>query len=197
MLQISVSYACAGTAPSRWQPARAPTPTRLHCSARCAAARQSTSTSLSPSSSALTSRFLPQGPAPSLTQGRLTNTRWTCCSTAGRRGVLPSIPAVRWWGHASPADAWRRVEELNNCRYLVAEYDAIASTHRVALLAGPSFGPGRDPGPLLHQRTGALPRPDAALVPQVCWRVAGTGSALRSCLARPWWAGPCCSTGLI
>ena len=33
---------------------------------------------------------------------------------------------VPWRGHASPADSWRQVEELDTCRVLVAEYDAIA-----------------------------------------------------------------------
>ena len=35
-------------------------------------------------------------------------------------------------GHALPADAWRREEELDHCRDLVAEYDAIAPTRRAA-----------------------------------------------------------------
>ena len=41
------------------------------------------------------------------------------------RGVTKYL--VCWRDHASPADAWRRVEELDNCCDLVAEYDAIAT----------------------------------------------------------------------
>jgi hypothetical protein len=40
------------------------------------------------------------------------------------RGVTQYL--VRWRGHASPADAWLRVEELDHCRELMVEYDAIA-----------------------------------------------------------------------
>ena len=41
---------------------------------------------------------------------------------------------MRWLGHASPADRdeWRQVEELDHCRDLVAEYDAIEPTRRAA-----------------------------------------------------------------
>ena len=54
------------------------------------------------------------------------------------RGVTQYL--VRWRGHASPADEWRRVEELDHCRDLVAEYDAIAPTRRAAR-ATPYAGP--------------------------------------------------------
>ena len=39
---------------------------------------------------------------------------------------------VLWLGDASPADTWRRAEELDHCSDLVAEYDTIAPTRRAA-----------------------------------------------------------------
>ena len=69
------------------------------------------------------------------------------------RGVTEYL--VRWRGHASPADAWRRVEELDNCRDLVAEYysDDIAPK---SVPRGPLCG--RSPGrPCLRSRAGAGP----------------------------------------
>ena len=39
---------------------------------------------------------------------------------------------VRWRGHAAPEDAWVRLEQLDHCRELVAEYDAIAPTRLTA-----------------------------------------------------------------
>ena len=70
------------------------------------------------------------------------------------RGVTKYL--VLWRGHTSPVVAWRQVGELDNdCRDLVAEYDAIALNCRAARSAArqASFGGrGLDPGPLFPQR---------------------------------------------
>ena len=72
------------------------------------------------------------------------------------RGVTEYL--VRWRGHASPAYAWRRVEELDNYRNLVAEHDAIAPNRRAArsaarraVLRGP--GPGHESGSWTRARS--------------------------------------------
>ena len=51
------------------------------------------------------------------------------------RGVMHYL--VRWRGHTAADDSWLRVEELEHCRDLVAEYDAAAPRHQPALSAVP------------------------------------------------------------
>ena len=84
------------------------------------------------------------------------------------------------------------MEELDNFLDLMEEYDAIQSFGAWARDGS------RDSGPLLHQQTrwwlvrsrGALPS----------WYLLWAGGWLapaRSCPARRWLAGQCCSTGLM
>ena len=123
---------------------------------------------------------------------------------AGGHGyrLLCDLARVRWRGHASPADAWRRVEELESlhCRDLVAEFEAISPNRRAArsatrraVLRG--LGPGPRPGSLACSSVSGLgggcdppiPLRAAELVPPVF----GWLEPARSCPARrcQWWAG--------
>ena len=97
------------------------------------------------------------------------------------RGVTQYL--VRWRGHAAPEDAWCRVEELDHCRELVAEYDAIAPTRRNARRPGRAAdvpGPVPDapePGPAAPAVVPPVPSPPLG------WRLAQpseliTGAAL-------------------
>ena len=66
------------------------------------------------------------------------------------RGITDCL--ARWSGSASPADAWRQVEELDSCRDLVAGYDATGPNRRAAPSAARRglavlWGPGRGRGP--------------------------------------------------
>jgi hypothetical protein len=67
------------------------------------------------------------------------------------RGVTQYL--VRWRGHASPADAWLRVEELDHCRELMVEYDAIAPTRRAARRSPTILNRYDGSGPKLHAIT--------------------------------------------
>ena len=119
----------------RWEgpfmvtPCRAPSPTRSRCRARCAAAQQSMSTGSSPFSPGPTNR---PRQAPYLMLGRKAITKWSC--SLDRRLFR------RTRGGASPADAWRRVEVLDNCSDLVAEYDHRADSPRCASRRTPGRG---------------------------------------------------------
>ena len=85
------------------------------------------------------------------------------------RGAIQYL--VRWRGHAAPEDAWVRLEELDHCRELVAEYDAIAPSRRAArrtAVAAP--GPAPDLG---HRPAVSLAIPAPA--PPAGWRLATPG----------------------
>ena len=133
-----------------------------HCRARCAA-RRSTSTGPSPFSSAETSRACPhagQGPTSGRrastsppARGGPASTRWTCCSTAGWCGGLPSTLSL---GGATPRQqmpdggcrSWSA--QLDNCRWILAEYSALAPNRhgaRAAARRAVLRGLGRGPGP--------------------------------------------------
>ena len=77
------------------------------------------------------------------------------------------------------------MEELEYCRNLVAECDAIAPNHRGARSAARravlrGLGPGLGPVPPLADPVvaGAIPRPAAELEPPVGWQVASTSEIL-------------------
>ena len=108
----------------------------------------------------------PPTPSPISDAGRRASTSWTCCSTARWCGGLPSTLSAGDTSRPSHADAWRsgRVEELNNSRNQVAEYDAIAlkrcaarSAARRAVLVARARGPRPGPAPPSadHQAGGA------------------------------------------
>ena len=68
------------------------------------------------------------------------------------RGVMHYL--VRWRGHTAADDSWLRVEELEHCRDLVAEYDAAAPRHharrrgpRAARRGGAAAPPAPGPSP--------------------------------------------------
>jgi hypothetical protein len=61
------------------------------------------------------------------------------------RGVTRYL--VRWLGHTSADDSWRRVEELGHCLGKVAEYDAVAHRRRAARRGDPAAAA---PAPVAH-----------------------------------------------
>ena len=81
----------------------------------------------------------------SLTLGRMASMRWNCCLIAVCIAGRSSTWSVGG-GTQAPEDAWVRLEELDYCRDLVAEYDDIAHSTGFKFSPGCSSDSGRRPG---------------------------------------------------